>query len=69
MNRKMAQEPSYIRGAHLSRMAFPMKEYVALNPIAVSCFGAYGVMLKAHYLADLVEEFEFGIGNKALARL
>jgi len=40
MNRKMAQEPSHIRGDHLSWMAFPMKEYVALNPIAVSCFGA-----------------------------
>jgi len=68
MNRQMAQEPSHLRGAHVAWMAFPMKEYVALNPIAVSCFGADGIMLKAHYFAHLVEEFELGVGNETIAR-
>jgi hypothetical protein len=45
-----------------------MKEDVTLYPLPVSGFGADGIMLKAHYLADLVEEFELGIGNEAFQR-
>jgi hypothetical protein len=46
-----------------------LKKDVALDPIAVGRFGAQGIMLEAHDFADLVEEFEFWVGNEAFAGL
>ena len=47
----------------------PRKKDEALDPFAVGVFGAQGIVLEAHDLADLVQEFEFGIRDEALAGL
>ena len=43
-----------------------MKVDVAPDPITVAALGVDGIMLEPHHLADLVEKFQFGIGNDPL---
>ena len=39
---------------------------VAPDPVTVAALGVDGIMLEPHHLADLVEQFQFGIGNNPL---
>jgi hypothetical protein len=41
--------------AHVSGMAFGVKENVAAHPINVTFFGAVGVVLQANGIADLIQ--------------
>ena len=43
-----------------------MKEDESPDPIPVARLGADGIVLKAHHLADLVQQLEPGIGNETL---
>jgi len=36
---------------------------VTSYPIAVAQFSANGIMTEAHYLADLIQQLELGIGD------
>jgi len=44
-----------------------MEMDVALDPLSIGGFGAQGVVLESHDLPHLLQEFEFGIWDKAFA--
>jgi hypothetical protein len=43
--------------AHVSGVAFVVKEDVAFDPVHVGLFGADGIVLEAQNVADLIEQF------------
>ena len=47
-------------------MPFAVKEDKAPNPLTVGLLGPDRIMFEAHHLADLVQQFELGIGNEAV---
>jgi hypothetical protein len=68
LNGQMAQEPTHLCSTHFSGMPFAVEEDKAPDPFTVSLLGANRIMLEGDDLADLVQEFEFGIGNEAVQR-
>jgi len=65
LDRKIAQKQLDLRLRSLQVLprTHPMEMDVAPNPIAVTAFGADGVMFQAHYLPHLIQQFEFGVGD------
>ncbi len=52
---------------HIQRVGFtPMKFDVPKDPLAVSLFGAIGIMMVTQHLAHLIHQFQFRIGDKLL---
>ena len=66
MYRQITDERAHFGCSHFAGMTLGIKENIALDPFAVSSLGAQQVMLEAHHFAQLVQEFEFRIGNKAV---
>jgi hypothetical protein len=45
-----------------------MEEVVAFDPVDINFLGSNDIMFNAKHIADLVEQFGFGIGNNPVGR-
>ena len=57
IDRKVSQKFLDFAAAHLSWMAFFVKQDIASNPVDVGFFGPDGVMFQSDFLADLIQQF------------
>ena len=58
VDRQIAEKSFHFKGPHLARVPFAMEKDEPLNPVPVGRLSSNRVMLKTHYLADLVEELQ-----------